>query len=179
MTNTGDNMGKTCTAFLGAALLALSSASSHADDMAWQSVKSDACGGFTVKLPGKPREESASEKDVILRTYAVERPEGLFTVACVVYLPGAKVNIENELVTNRDNFNRESDAALVSEAKISLQGVSGVDFTSESVKNATNYRARIYADGNRVYMLSAGVKKGQDQLVTIERFLGSFRLTDR
>lgn len=172
-------MSKNFTAFLAGALLALASATTNAEDMAWQNVKSDACGGFTFKLPGKPHEESASEKDVILRTYTVERPEGLFTVACVVYLPGAKVNIDNELVTNKDNFNRESDATLVAEAKISLQGMSGVDFTSESLKNATNYRARIYADGNRVYMLSAGVKKGQDQLVAIERFLGSFRLTDR
>ena len=172
-------MNKTIPALLAAALLVLASAAGYAEDIAWQTVNSDACGGFTVKLPGKPNEESASEKDVILRTYTVERPEGLFTVACVVYLPGAKVNIQNELVTNQDNFNKESDAALVSEVKISLQGVPGLDFTSESVKNATTYRARIYADGNRVYMLSVGVKKGQDQLVTIERFLGSFRLTDR
>lgn len=172
-------MSKIIPAIVAGALLVLTSATSYADDIAWQTVKSDACGGFTVKLPGKPHEESASEKDVILRTYSVQGPEGLFTVACVVYLPGAKVNIENELVTNKDNFNKESDATLVAEAKISLQGVSGVDFTSESARNATNYRARIYADGNRVYMLSVGVKKGQDQLVTTERFLGSFRLTDR
>ncbi len=172
-------MSKIIGASLAFALLVLTSATSCAGDVDWQTVKSDACGGFTVKLPGKPNEESAGEKDVILRTYSVERPEGNFTVACVVYLPGAKVNVENELVTNQDNFNRESDATPVSEAKISLQGVSGLDFTSESVKQGTNYRARIYADGNRVYMLSAGVKKGQDQLVTVERFLGSFRLTDR
>lgn len=172
-------MSKIFTVFPAVALLMLTSATSYAEDIAWQTVKSDACGGFTVKLPGKPNEGSASENDVILRTYTVERPEGMFTVACVVYLPGAKVNVQNELVTNQDNFNKESDATLVSETKILLQGVPGLDFTSESVKNAINYRARIYADGNRVYMLSVGVKKGQDQLVTIERFLGSFRLADR
>jgi len=178
--NTGDNMTKTITASFALALLFLTSAISYADDVNWQTVKSDACGGFTVKMPGIPKEESAAEKDVILRTYSVnEWPEGIFTVACIVYLPSAKVNVQDELTTNRDNFNKESEATLISEATITLQGVPGLDFTSQSAKHRTNYRVRVYADGNRVYLASAGVKKGHDELIKIEQFLGSFHLTDR
>jgi hypothetical protein len=178
--NTGDNMTKTIIASFALALLFLTSATSYADDVNWQTVKSDACGGFTVKMPGTPKEESAAEKEVILRTYSVnEWPEGIFTVACIVYLPGAKVNVQDELTTNRDNFNKESEATLISEATITLQGVPGLDFTSQSAKHRTNYRVRVYADGNRVYLASAGVKKGHDELIKIEQFLGSFHLTDR
>lgn len=172
-------MVKNIPSFLAAALFCVASATVHAADVEWKTVKSDACGGFTVKLPGTPKEESASEKDVILRSYTVERPEGVFTVACVVYLPGSKVDVQNELATNRDNFNKESDATPVAESTITLQGVTGLDFTSESVKQATNNRARVYADGNRVYMVSASVRKGTDEIIEIERFLGSFRLTGR
>lgn len=170
---------KILSAFVAFVFLLVVTATGRAEAIAWQTVKSEACGGFSVSMPGAPKEESASEKDVILHSYTVELREGLFTVACVVYLPGAKVDIPNELTSNQDNFNKESDATLIAESKITLQGISGLDFTSESVKQGINYRARIYADGNRVYMLSAGVKKGQDQLVTTERFLGSFRFTDR
>jgi predicted Zn-dependent protease len=131
-------------------------------------------------MPGKPKEESANEKDVIMRTYAVDEwPAGIFTVACIVYLPSAKVNVKDELTTNRDNFNRESEATLISQAAVTLQGVSGLDFTAHSAKHEINYRVRVYADGNRVYMVSAAVKKGNDELIKIEQFLGSFRLTDR
>lgn len=172
-------MRKTITASFAFVFLFLMSATSYADDVHWQTVKSDACGGFTVKMPGTPKEESATEKDVIMRTYSVEWPEGIFTVACMVYLPGTKVNVQNELATNRDNFNKESEATLVSEATITLQGVPGLDFTSQSIKHRTNYRVRVYADGNRVYMASAGVRKGQDELIKIEQFLGSFHLADR
>lgn len=159
--------------------LVLWSAASYADNASWKTVKSDACGGFTVKMPGSAKEESASENNVILRSYSVERPESLFTVACVVYPPGATVDVQNELATNRDNFNRESEAVPVSETAISLQGVAGLDFTSESTRHRTNYRVRVYADGNRVYLLSAGVRKGQDELLSIEQFLGSLHLADR
>ncbi len=173
-------MRKTMKASLAFALLFLASATSYADDVNWQSVKSDACGGFTVQMPGTPKEESATEKEIIMRTYSVnEWPEGIFTVACIVYLPGAKVDVQGELTANRDNFNTESDATLISETAITLQGVSGVDFTSQSTKHRTNYRVRIFADGNRVYLASAGVRKGHDDLIKIEQFLGSFHLTDR
>lgn len=171
-------MNKSITASFALALLFLTSATSYADDVNWQTVKSDACGGFTVKMPGTPREESAAEKEVILRTYSVEWPEGIFTVACIVYLPGTTVNVQDELATNRDNFNKESEAILISEVTISLQGVPGLDFTSQSAKHRTNYRVRVYADGNRVYLVSAGVRKGHDELIKIEQFLGSFHLTD-
>src|SRR5258708_3047486 len=177
--NTGDNMRKIIAASFAFALLFLASATSYAADVNWQTVKSDGCGGFTVKMPGTPKEESANEKDVILRTYSVEWAEGNFTVACIVYLPGAKVNVQDELATNRDNFNKESEATLISEATMTLQGVPGLDFTSESIKHKTNYRVRVYADGNRVYMVSAGARKGHDEIIKIEQFLGSFHLTGR
>jgi hypothetical protein len=158
--------------------LVMTSAASYAEGVDWKILKSDACGGFTVMMPGSAKEESASEKEIILRSYAVERSESLFTVACVVYPPGATVDVQNELATNRDNFNRESEASLVSEAAISLQGVSGLDFTSDSIKHRTHYRVRVYVDGNRVYMLTAAVRKGQDELLSIEQFLGSLHLAD-
>jgi hypothetical protein len=127
-----------------------------------------------------PKEESAAEKEVILRTYSADiGPEAIFTVACIVYLPGARVNIEDELTANRDNFNKKSDATLVAQARMLLQEVRGLDFTSQSAKHAMNYRVRVFADGNRVYMASAPVMNGHDELITVEQFLGSFHLTDR
>jgi hypothetical protein len=173
-------MRKTITSSFALALLFLTSATSYSDDVTWQTVKSDACGGFTVQMPGTPKEEAAAEKEIIMRTYSVdEGPDGNFTVACIVYLPGTKVNVQDELATNRDSFNKESEATLISETKITLQGVPGLDFTSQNAKHTTNYRVRVYADGNRVYLASAGVKKGHDELIKIEQFLGSFHLTDR
>jgi len=157
----------------------LTGAASYAEDISWKTVESDACGGFSVKMPGSAKEEAASENNVILRSYTVERPQSLFTVACMVYLPGAKMDAQSELATNRDNFNRESEATLIAETPIALQGVAGLDFTSESAKYRTDYRVRVYADGNRVYMLSAGVRKGQDAMLDVERFLGSLRLAKR
>ena len=65
-------MRKTITSSFALALLFLATATSYADDVNWKTVKSDACGGFTVKMPGTPKEESAAEKEVILRTYSVE-----------------------------------------------------------------------------------------------------------
>jgi hypothetical protein len=112
-------MRKPITAFLAFALFLLAPVTGHSDEAYWQTVKSDACGGFTVKMPGTPKEESANEKDIIMRTYSVDEwPEGIFTVACIVYLPGTKVDATRELSANRDNFNNEAEAKPVSETAI-------------------------------------------------------------
>jgi hypothetical protein len=162
------------------AFLFFTSATGYSDDYNWQTIKSDACGGFTVNMPGDPKEGSHADKDVIMRSYSVDDwPEGVYTVACIIYLPEAKVGTADELTANRDNFNKEAQATLNSEAKMTLQGIPGIDFTSQSEKHRANYRVRVFSEGNRVFLISAATRKGHDEMVNMQKFLDSLRLTDR
>ena len=162
------------------AFAAFTSITGYPDDYSWQTVKSEACGGFTVSMPGEPKEGSHADKEVIMRSYSVDDwPEGVFTVACIIYLPEAKVGTEDELTANRDNFNKEAQAMLISEAKTTLQGIPGIDFTSQSEKHRTNYRVRVFSEGNRVFLISAATRKGHDEMINMQKFLDSLRVTDR
>jgi hypothetical protein len=180
MPQTGGNMRKLISTPSILTCFLLISAPVYAEDYAWQTLQSDACGGFTVNMPGTAKEVSHADKEVIMRGYSMDDwPEGVFTVACIVYLPDAKVEIENELTTNRDNFDKEAQATLISESSTSLQGVPGIDFTSQSDKHRANYRVRVFSEGNRVYLISAGTRKGHDEMVNMQKFLDSFHLTNR
>ena len=158
----------------------LASTPGHSEDYAWQTIQSDACGGFTVNMPGVAKEVSHADKEVIMRGYSMDDwPEGVFTVACIVYLPDAKVVTDNELTINRDNFDKEAQATLISESTTALQGVPGIDFTSQSEKNRANYRVRVFAEGNRVFLISAGTRRGHDEMINMQKFLDSLHLSDR
>lgn len=166
------------SAFLTPCLLL--STASHSEDYAWQTIQSDACGGFTVNMPGVAKEVSHADKDVIMHGYSMDDwPEGVYTVACVVYLPDSKVTTENELTSNRDNFDREAQATLISESPTTLQGMPGIDFTSQSEKHRANYRVRVFSEGNRVYLISASTRKGHDEMINMQKFLDSFHLSNR
>jgi len=62
------------------------------------------CGGFTVKMPGTRRKNRRRRKRSSCARTRLKWPR-YFTVACIVYLPGAKVNVHDEL-THRDNSTR-------------------------------------------------------------------------
>ncbi|SRR6266508_628766 len=161
-----------CLSVLSQLLIASSLFAFQVDD--WVKV-APIGGGFSVMMPAKPEEETKPGAGFNSHLFTVATDKAIYLAAYGDYDPSIKLDVANELVTNRDNFLKTLDAKLTDSKEISMDGHTGLEFTGES--NQASFKSRVYIFGNRVHQIGVAVFKGKDDAANVDRFFGSFSFT--
>jgi hypothetical protein len=131
--------------------------------------------GFSVLMPGKPQETITKRPNYTLHTFSVTWGRGTYVATYSDYTAEAKLDPNTALIKNRDKFNKSFDAKLISSREITLDGHTGLEFTSESP--AVNLKSQLFLIGNRMYQTATMVFKDADQTTGVERFFSSFKFS--
>ena len=142
----------------------------------WAKFEPDGAG-FSVLMPGKPRETITKRPTFTLHTYTVTMGRGTYVATYSDYTPETKLDPTTALTKNRDNFNKGFEATLISSREITLDGHTGLEFTSESP--AVNLRSQLFLIGNRMFQTATMVFRDADETRNVERFLGSFKISHK
>jgi hypothetical protein len=78
---------------------------------------------------------------------------------------------------NRDNFVQGVRATLVDSRAVTVDGFRVIEFTAETAERI--YKSRIYIVGRRPYQIVIGSLKGEDDSVSVNRFLNSFKVNPK
>jgi hypothetical protein len=142
-------------------------------------------GGFAVLLPGKPREEKASQDTPKGKTethmYILEDGRHLYTVA-YADLPGViprGPDIDKALEGGREGMLRSfPQAKLRQEKKIELAGYPGRGYDLELIADGKRFllRMRMYLVNQRLFQVLAQVPEEESGLRDLEIYFGSFEL---
>lgn len=132
-------------------------------------------GGFSVMMPAKPQEEVQPRDDFTAHLFRVTTNEALYLVAYGDYAPSVRLNIDDELTANRDNFLRGAYAGLTSSKKITVDGRQGIEFTGES--DEALFKSRVFIFGIRFHQIAVAVFKGKANSGNVDRFFSSFEFT--
>ncbi|HET9528653.1 MAG TPA: hypothetical protein VFO99_21005, partial [Pyrinomonadaceae bacterium] len=93
------------------------------------------------------------------------------------YTPDAKLDPATALIQNRDKFNKSFYATLVSSREITVDGHTGLEFTSESP--AVNLKSQLFLIGKRLIQTATMVYKDVDQTTSVNRFFESFKFSTK
>lgn len=133
-------------------------------------------GGFTLRMPGEPKEQIESKQDFTFHMYTVATEGAFYLAGYGDYAPTVRLNVEGELAANRDNFVKGLDGAkLLTSQSTTLDSHPGLEFTGESPQG--RFRSRVYLVGNRVFQILAFEFAGKDDSENVKRFLASFAFT--
>lgn len=130
--------------------------------------------GFSVLMPGKPVETVDKRATYTLHSFTVQMGRGTYIASYSDYAPEVKLNPNTALTSNRDKFNKSLKATLVSSREITLDGHTGLEFTSETP--AANVKSQLFLVGNRMYQTVTFVFKDVDETRHVDRFFESFKL---
>jgi hypothetical protein len=131
--------------------------------------------GFSVLMPGKPQETITKRPNYTLHTFSVTLGRGTYVATYSDYTAEVKLDPNTALIKNRDKFNKSFDAKLISSREITLDGHTGLEFTSES--SAVNLKSQIFLIGNRMYQTATMIFKDVDQTSGVDRFFSSFKFS--
>lgn len=144
-------------------------------------------GYFTILLPGAPAQQTqqvdspAGPLDYF--TYTLQNESHSYFIAYVDFpeVPNDARGIKKILDGGRDGAIATISGKLISETDLSLKGMPGRAITVEGAGSLL--KARIYLADLRLYLIMIVTNKNQSaapelnlENVTVERFLGSFRL---
>jgi hypothetical protein len=155
-------------------ILAMASSLDAVQGVEWVQV-APAGGGFSVMMPGKPKEETKADREYSSHSFSVMTDISVYLVEIGNYAPHVNIDPATELAGNRDNFVKGIEGKLIESKEIVLDGHLGLEFSAENSHSLA--RCRVYVSGKRVYMLVAGVSKKQDDSANVNRFLTSFAFT--
>lgn len=135
-------------------------------------------GGFSVSMPGKAVETIDSKSSFTMHSFTVTVSRATYVASYSDYKPG-KLDPATALTANRDRFNRNLQATLISNREITLGGHTGIEFTSETP--AATIRSQLFLIRNRVFQTAAVVAKAADeeQMQNVNRFFESFKFTTK
>jgi hypothetical protein len=131
--------------------------------------------GFFVMMPAKPIEQISQNEKVTTHAYITQLDKSLFVASYADYVPSIQINPEEDLIANRDSFNKGLKATIVTSRSLSLGGLPGIEFTSETTGGII--RSKIFLKDHRAFQIAAIVPKDTDQAKTIQTFLDSFGFT--
>lgn len=131
--------------------------------------------GFSVLMPGKPVEAIDKRRTFTLHSFAVTMGRGTYIVSYSDYTPEAKLDPNTALIKNRDKFNQSFEAKLISSREITVDGHTGLEFTSESP--AVNLKSQLFLIGNRLFQTATMVFKDVDETRNVDRFFQSFKFS--
>ena len=130
--------------------------------------------GFSVLVPGKAVETVDKKNSFTLHSFNLTVGRATYIASYSDYLPG-KLDPATALTANRDKFNKSLQATLISNREITIDGHTGIEFTSETP--AANVKSQLFLIGNRMYQTVAFVFRDVDETRNVNRFFDSFKLT--
>lgn len=130
--------------------------------------------GFSVLFPGKAVETIKQKSSFTLHSFSVVAGRATYVASYSDYVAG-KLDPTTALTTNRDKFIQSLQGKLISSREITIDGHTGIDFTSETP--AANVRSQLFLIENRMFQTVAFVYKDADQTDYVNRFFDSFRFT--
>lgn len=128
--------------------------------------------GFSVLLPGKAVETVDKKASYTLHSFNVTAGRATYVASFTDYLPG-KLDPATALIANRDKFNKRLSAKLVSSREVTVDGHTGIEFSSETP--AANVKSQLFLIGNRMFQTVAFVFRDVDETKNVTRFFDSFR----
>jgi hypothetical protein len=150
-------------------------ATSQADQSGWEEFAPEG-GGFSVLFPTTPVKVITKKTNYTLHSFTSVMGRGTYVASYSDYEqikgePGAF------LIANRDKFNKSMQATLVTNREITVNGHTGIEFTSEHP--AANIRSQLFLVGNRLFQTVTMVFKDVDQATYVNRFFDSFKLRSK
>jgi hypothetical protein len=133
-------------------------------------------GGFSVMMPGKADEDVKPADEFTSHLFTVTTDKAIYLVSYGDYAPSIRLDVDGELIANRDNFLKGLNATLIESKKITMDGHAGLEFKGES--SQASFKSRVYLFGNRVHQLAVAVFKGKDDTDNVNRFFAFFSFTD-
>lgn len=131
-------------------------------------------GGFSILFPTTPVQATTTKTNYTLHSFTSVAGRGTYVASYADYQ-----QIKSEpaafLIGNRDRFNKSMQAKLISSREITLNGHTGIEFTSENA--AANIRSQLFLVGNRLYQTVTMILRDVDQTTYVNRFFESFKLT--
>ncbi|HEV8147228.1 MAG TPA: hypothetical protein VGP79_12640 [Bryobacteraceae bacterium] len=147
----------------------------------WQRI-SNASGGFTVQMPGSPREYSKPTETRVgtcmMHTTLVEASGGreVFMISYGDYPSAANLRGAEEVIAAaRDGQVNSVEGRLISDRAVSIDGRPGRSIVGTTKDNML-FASRIFLDGHRLYQVIYVNQDGQMPQSATE-FLNSFRIT--
>ena len=130
--------------------------------------------GFSALFPGKAVETIDKKTSFTLHSFNITVGRATYIASYSDYLPG-KLDPATALIMNRDKFNKSLQATLISNREITIDGHTGIEFTSETP--AANVKSQLFLIGNRMYQTVAFVFRDVDETRNVNRFFDSFKFT--
>jgi hypothetical protein len=130
--------------------------------------------GFSVLFPGKAVETVEKKNSFTLHSFNLTVGRATYIASYSDYLPG-KIDPATALTANRDKFNKSLQATLVSSREITINGHTGIEFTSETP--AADVKSQLFLIGSRMYQTVTFVFRDVDETRNVSRFFDSFKLT--
>lgn len=132
--------------------------------------------GFEVSFLAAPVERIDKKTSYTMHAFTVTVGRATYVASYSDYVPG-KLDPKTALTTNRDKFNKSLQATLTSSREITLDGHTGIEFTSETP--AHNVKSQIFLIGNRMFQTATLVYKDVDETRNVNKFFESFRFTPK
>lgn len=132
--------------------------------------------GFSILLPGKTVEAIDKKTSFTLHSFTVTVGRATYIASYSDYEPG-KLDPQKALIANRDKFNRSLQATPTSSREITVDGHTGIEFTSETP--AANVKSQLFLVGSRVYQIATFVFRDADETKNVDRFFESFKFTTK
>ena len=131
-------------------------------------------GGFSMLFPTAPVEAVKEKPTFTLHSFTTTSGRATYVASYTDYQE-VKGNPATFLIANRDRFLKGLQATLISSREITLDGHTGLEFTSENP--AANIKSQLFLVGKRLFQTATVVFKDVDQTRYVDRFFGSFKFT--
>lgn len=145
------------------------------DPAPWVTLEPEGAG-FSVSLPAAAIERVDQKSSYTMHAFTLTVGRATYVASYSDYLPG-KLDPKTALTTNRDKFIKSLQATLTSSREITLDGHTGIEFTSETP--AHNVKSQIFLIGNRMFQTATLVFKDVDETRNVNRFFESFKFTQK
>jgi len=132
--------------------------------------------GFSILFAGKPVETIDKKSSFTLHSFSLTLGRATFIASYTDYEPG-KLDPQTALTANRDKFNKRLQATLISSREITVDGHTGLEFTSETP--AANVKSQLFLIGNRMFQIVTFVFRDVDETRNVDRFFESFKFTTK
>ena len=129
--------------------------------------------GMSALLPGTPKGEIETKPGYTGHTYTLTAGRIVYVVNWTVYTD--RLNIEGELDADRDNFVKALTGKLLSDTRITQNGIAGREFTGENANGF--FVSRVFASGSRVWMIATLELTGSDDTRSVMKALTSLTVT--
>lgn len=153
----------------------VATASAQTEQTGWEEFAPEG-GGFSMLFPTKPVETITEKSNYTMHSFATTAGRATYVVSYTDYKQ-IKLASAAFLNANRDRFNKGLQATLVSSREITVDGHTGIEFTSENP--AANIRSQLFLIGKRMFQTASVVFRDVDQTREVNRFFNSFKFTTK